>query len=149
MTSVWEKRITRLLKRQGGRLTGQRLAVARVFFSMQGHPRVSEVYKEVQKEHPEIGRATVYRTLKLLVEGGLARQRDFGDGSRHYEVVLEPSEHVHLICTICHRVVDVARPAIFNEGKEIALSMGFEFGEMDIEIFGICPDCLKKQREAK
>ena len=149
MTSVWEKRITRLLKRQGGRLTAQRLAVARVFFSMGGHPRVSEVYKEVQKQHLKIGRATVYRTLRLLVEAGLARQRDFGDGSRHYEVVLEPLEHVHLICTVCHKVVDVPRPSIFKEGKAIALSMGFEFSEMDIEIFGICPDCLKKQREAK
>jgi len=146
-TPGWAKRVENYLKRTGGRLTSQRLQVARVFMEMEGHPSVTEIHQEVVKLYPRIGRATVYRTLKLLVDAGLASVRDFGNGVRHYEPVKSTMEHYHLVCTLCHKIVEFTLPQLGKEAVRVAREHGFEFTGLEFEVRGLCPECARKVRQ--
>ena len=73
------------LKNKGLRNTPQRQQIMEVFFNESGHLTTEEIYDRVRKEDPSLGQATVYRTMKLLCEAGLAREVRFGDGLARYE----------------------------------------------------------------
>src|SRR5689334_22452961 len=85
------------LRRQGLKSTAQRDDIAQVFFASHRHSSVEELYNEVKRVNPRIGYATVYRTMKLLTECGLAVERHFRDGEARYESVAEGHHHDHLI----------------------------------------------------
>src|SRR5262245_66124086 len=78
--------------------TAQRDDIARVFFASNRHISVEELYREVKKVNPRVGYATVYRTVRLLRECGLAAERHFHDGEARFENVEEERHHDHLIC---------------------------------------------------
>ena len=86
------------LRQQGLKSTAQRDDIARVFFAAQRHISVEELYNEVKRINPGIGYATVYRTMKLLTECGLALERHFRDAEARYESAADGRHHDHLIC---------------------------------------------------
>jgi Fur family ferric uptake transcriptional regulator len=122
-------------------VTRQREAVAMTLFESDQHLSVEEVAQRLRAKGEHVGMATVYRTLNLLVEAGLAHEHDFGEGFKRYEHRAGEARHDHLICTGCGKVVEFARPAVDDLQREIAREAGFEPQTRRFEIYGLCPDC--------
>ena len=129
------------IKEQGLKATAQRDDIAKVFFSTTRHISVEELYNEVRQVNPHVGYATVYRTLKLLRECGLAEERHFADGQARFENVEDQHHHDHLICERCGRIVEFIQPRIEELQKELAQKYGFVATTHKMEIYGICKEC--------
>jgi Fur family ferric uptake transcriptional regulator len=135
------------LRRQRLKSTAQRDTIAKVFLDIQRHISVEELYLEVKRRNPRIGYATVYRTIKLLTECGLADERHFRDGEARYESA-QKSHHDHLICESCGRIVEFEEARIEALQQEIAKRLGFRFTGHKMELYGFCRDCQKSRRSA-
>ena len=131
------------LRASGHRLTRERELLLHIL-GENAHLDTEEIYRRAQKTLPQIGLATVYRTLSLLKELGLVRTIDLGENHSHFE--LRADEHVHLVCTACGRVIDVPMPEAL---RVAARTKGFDVHRSKLEMFGVCDSCAKKQRKAK
>ncbi|MGH7821120.1 MAG: Fur family transcriptional regulator [Candidatus Binatia bacterium] len=130
------------LKERGLKATSQRDDIARVFFRSDRHISVEELYAEVRKVNPRVGYATVYRTLRLLKECGLAVERHFNDGEARYErTESEKRPHDHFICERCNRIVEFASPENEAIHQSIARKLGFVITRHRLELYGICREC--------
>lgn len=138
-------KLTDYMTRHGLRSTEQRRVVTETFFSSQGHLSIEDLLEKVRDADSKIGYATVYRTLKLLKECGLAYERHFGDGVSRYEVAWEHDHHDHLICIECSRIVEFEDDAIEALQVTLAKRHGFRLVRHKHELYGICSDCQKKK----
>ena len=129
------------IKAQGLKATAQREDIAQVFFSTTRHLSVEELYSEVRQINPRVGYATVYRTLKLLKECGLAEERHFADGQARFENIEAERHHDHLICERCGRIIEFVQPRIEELQEELAQRYGFVATTHKMEIYGICKEC--------
>jgi Fur family transcriptional regulator, ferric uptake regulator len=103
----------RYLRQQGLPVTQQREVVAEVVFTSEAHLSVEEIEAELKKRGERIGKATIYRTMEILVRSGLVADHDFGDGFKRYEHLFgEQRGHQHLVCSHCRTVVEFRRPEI-------------------------------------
>ena len=132
------------LREQRLKSTTQRDAIVEVFLSGAGHVSVEELYGKVRRHHPGIGYATVYRTMKLLTECGIADERHFRNGEARYEVA-EKNHHDHLICERCGKIVEFEEEQIEILQERTAHRLGFELRGHKMELYGICRDCRKGQ----
>jgi len=132
------------LKAQGCKSTSQRDDIARVFFESRGHPTVEELYRKVKRINPRIGYATVYRTLKLLKDCGLAVESHFQDGEARYEC--SEAHHDHLICERCGRIEEFEEAEIEELQDRVADRFGFRITGHKMELYGLCPACRRKRR---
>lgn len=132
------------LRRQRLKSTAQRDTIAKVFLDTQRHISVEELYNEVRRRNPRIGYATVYRTMKLLKECGVAAERHFRDGEARYESA-QKRHHDHLICESCGKIVEFEEPRIEALQESVAKRMGFRFTGHKMELYGRCRDCQKMQ----
>lgn len=118
--------------------TSQREAIVEQFLRTKDHVSIDELLGKVRKRHPKVGYATVYRTLKLLVDSGLAIERQFGDGQARYEVVGD--HHDHLICMKCSLILEFEDDEIERLQERIALRLGgFTVLRHRHELYGLCP----------
>ncbi|MCG8418808.1 MAG: transcriptional repressor [Proteobacteria bacterium] len=118
--------------------TQQREIIVDQFLRSKDHISVDELLARVRKRNRKVGYATVYRTLKLLVDSGLAIQRQFGDGHARYEVKGE--HHDHLICTKCGLILEFEDQEIENLQDKIAERLGgFKVTRHRHELYGLCP----------
>lgn len=131
----------RWIKDEGLKATAQREDIAQVFFSITRHISVEELYGEVRQVNPRVGYATVYRTLKLLKECGLAEERHFADGQARFENVEAEHHHDHLICERCGQIVEFVQPRIERLQEEVARRHGYLATTHKMEIYGICKEC--------
>jgi Fur family transcriptional regulator, ferric uptake regulator len=123
--------------------TKQRDAIIETFFSLEGqHVKIEELLEEVRKKAPNIGYATVYRTLMLLVEAGVAHQRHFHDGQSRFELDLA-HHHDHLICTECDKIIEFKNDIIEETQHRIAKKHKFLLTGHKMELYGTCGDCRK------
>lgn len=127
--------------RKGLRSTKQRDIILDVFLATHEHLSVEELYLKVRASHPGIGQATVYRTLKLFVEAGLAREMTFADGQTRYEHQLAGEHHDHLICTRCNAIIEFEDETIERLQREIAERHGFLLTSHKMQLCGLCPAC--------
>ncbi|MFO0669179.1 MAG: Fur family transcriptional regulator [Polyangiaceae bacterium] len=132
------------MAKKGLRSTDQRHAIVEAFFLAPNHVSIEELLGQVRAEHPKVGYATVYRTLKLLAECGVANERQFGDGLTRYELADESSHHDHLICVECGSITEFEEPKIEALQEEIARRHGFTLRTHKHELYGVCPTCQKK-----
>ncbi|MDT8436294.1 MAG: transcriptional repressor [Gemmatimonadota bacterium] len=121
--------------------THQREVVARVLFESARHLSADDVAEELRRRGERIGKATIYRTLSLLVELGLLTEHDFGEGFRRYQMQIGAARHEHLICTVCGRVETFHRPELDRILEEAAAEAGFASITRQIKIFGTCHAC--------
>src|SRR5690349_21569254 len=119
--------------------TRQRDVIARQFFSTDGHLSIEQLLSLAREQNPRIGYATVYRTLKLLTECGLAAQRRFGEGQAIYETAGDTEHHDHLICIECDHVIEFQNDDIEHEQERVARSFGFSLVRHRLELYGLCP----------
>src|SRR6266567_734412 len=126
---------------KGLRSTHQRDIILDVFLSTHQHIRVEELYLKIKSSNPSIGHATVYRTLKLFVEAGLAREILLHDGQTRYEHVVAGEHHDHLVCTGCSSFIEFENETIEKLQDEIATRHGFLIKNHKMEIYGLCANC--------
>ncbi|MBK8261398.1 MAG: transcriptional repressor [Nannocystis sp.] len=119
--------------------TRQRDLIAHKFFASEGHISIEELLTRSRAENPKIGYATVYRTLKLLTECGLAAHRRFGEGQTMYETAGDTEHHDHLICVECGYVLEFHNDDIEREQERVARSFGFDLVRHRLELYGLCP----------
>jgi Fur family ferric uptake transcriptional regulator len=133
------------LRSQGLKSTAQRDDIAHVFFASRGHISVEELYHQVKQVNARIGYATVYRTMKLLTECGLAVERHFRDGEARYESEAEGHHHDHMICERCGTIVEFEEARIEALQADVAHRLGFRFTGHKMELYGLCRECQRKQ----
>ena len=118
--------------------TAQREAIVEQFLRTRDHVSIDELLTKVRKRQPKVGYATVYRTLKLLVDSGLAVERQFGDGQARFEVVGD--HHDHLICVKCGLILEFEDDEIERLQDRIATRLGgFTVLRHRHELYGLCP----------
>lgn len=134
--------LRRYMSKHGLKFSRQRDVIANVFFRTGGHLTVEELLRNVREVEPRVSQATVYRTMKLLTDCGLAEERNFIDGFTRYELADGDDEHHdHLICTECHRIVEFLNEEIEALQEQIAADHGFEVTHHKMELYGLCPSC--------
>ncbi len=138
------------LKKKGYKLTPQRRAIVDTIVVNEGkHLTAEEIYDEVKKDCPEIGLATVYRTILLLEEIGVVSRLHLNDGCSRYELVHsdEVHRHHHLICNVCNKVIEVKDDLL--EEIEVKIEKEYEFKIVDhvLKFYGICRECQEKNNK--
>lgn len=141
--------LAKYLTGQGLKSTGQRDTILKIFVNAGRHLSAEELYALVKKSHPGIGYATVYRTLKLLAEAGMAEERRFEDGFTRFEFKSTGRHHDHLICTGCGDIVEFENEQIESLQQEVAKRNGFDVRSHKLEIYGFCSSCQEKKKSKK
>jgi len=136
---VEHRALARYLEEHGLKHTKQREAILEVFLGAKGHVTSEEIYQAVREQYPHIGFTTVYRTLKLLCDAGVANERHFDDGVARYEI--EHEHHDHLVCLKCGKIVEFECAMIEATQDEIAARYGFRVLRHRHELYGHCAGC--------
>ena len=151
MSKLSQEEIERLknnLKEKGYKLTPQRRSIIDGIIKNEGnHLTTEELYDTVKVECPEIGLATVYRTVQLLEDIGVVCKLDLNDGCNRYELIHadENHQHHHLICTNCGKVIEVHGDLLEGLENEIQRTYNFEVKNHSLKFYGICNECgIKK-----
>lgn len=121
--------------------TNQRSLIVEEFIQSKKHLSAEELYEIVKEKEEAIGQATVFRTLKLLEEAGIATPVNFGDKTVRYELAFEAGHHDHLVCTKCGKILEVYDSKLENRKEKICKEHGFLPSHHRLEIFGICKAC--------
>ncbi|HKW86570.1 MAG TPA: transcriptional repressor [Nitrospiraceae bacterium] len=121
------------------KLTRQREQILNVFLKME-HISAEQMYRLLSKKDPHIGLATIYRTLNLFCEAGLAQARHFG-AQTQYDNVAHKGHHDHLICTSCGKIVEFENLEIERLQEEVAAKNGFTIQTHKLELYGLCSSC--------
>lgn len=134
----------------GFRITLPRQEILNVLILTKGHLSAEDIYLKVHKKYPAVGLTTVYRTLELLVNMGLVRRFDFGDGRARYELIGGPEgeiHHHHLVCTNCGKVIDYTefideeKQLLDNTEKGLSKKYNFKILDHQLVFFGLCGQC--------
>lgn len=132
------------IQKKGLRKTSQRDLILEVFLKTEEHLSSEDLYWLVHKKYPDIGQTTVYRTLKLLTEAGLAREVRLGDGRTYYEHHFEHEHHDHMICTECGKVIEFFSAELEAMQDAMAEKFNFRPTHHSLRILGVCDDCGEK-----
>jgi|SRR5690606_332929 len=135
------------IQQAGLRRTGQRDLILETFLRTEEHLTSEDLYRLVNRLDPSIGHTTVYRTLKLLTEAGLAREVRFGDNKTYYEHHYDHEHHDHLICTECGTVIEFFSQEIENLQDEMAAKYGFTLSHHSLRMWGLCSECQAKSSD--
>jgi Fur family ferric uptake transcriptional regulator len=129
------------LRGKGLQYTKQREVILREFLKAEKHLSIEELYTIVKKKDPKLGQTTVFRTLKILCEAGIADEVDLGDRMIKYEVKLGHEHHDHLVCTKCGKCIEAVDERIEKLQSELCKRFGFLPQKHRLEIFGVCKEC--------
>jgi Fur family ferric uptake transcriptional regulator len=144
------KNLDAYMATQGLRSTEQRRLIVDTFFQTPEHVTLDQLLERVRAADSRIGYATVYRTMKMLSDGGIANERKFGDGFTRYELADEgAAHHDHLICLHCGKIEEFEEPIIEELQERVAARHSFEVHHHKHELYGRCADCaVNQQRES-
>jgi Fur family ferric uptake transcriptional regulator len=142
-------RLSSFIAERGLKQSRQREVVAEAFFASPGHVSAEELADRVRAVDRRVSVATVYRTLKLLGESGLAVPRHFGEGQTRWESALGRTHHDHLICTGCGAIVEFANEEIERLQVLVARRHAFEVETHRLELYGRCATCRGRGASAK
>jgi Fur family transcriptional regulator, ferric uptake regulator len=132
------------LKDRGLKMTVPRRTVLEVFLSIEEHVTAEDLLASVRNVDPRIGQATVFRTVRLFEEAGLARAACRDEGPRRFEHAYRHAHHDHLVCADCGEIVEFADEAIERAQEAVYGRYGFEAVGHSLELRGRCPACRKK-----
>ena len=148
-----EEKVKDLLREKGLKVTSQRLMVLNIL-SAHGdeHLTVEEIYDLAKEESPEIGLATIYRTVQVLLDLPVIEQVTFDDGCARYELNGEETgsghRHHHAICTQCGKVYSLETDLLDTLEKQVFESLGFEVTDHEVKLYGLCSACRRKAQNA-
>ena len=123
--------------------TKQRQAILEVFLDTRGHITSEDLFRKVRELYPHIGHTTVYRTMKILCDAGLASERRFDDGATRYEI--KQKHHDHLVCVQCGKIIEFESSMIEGAQQDIAKRYGFHLLRHRHELYGYCSECQQER----
>jgi Fur family ferric uptake transcriptional regulator len=129
------------LRPAGGKRSSKRDRILNIFLRQKGHLSADDLCDLVRREDSGIGRATVYRTLQWMVNAGIARKVDFGEGRSRFEPSYRHPRHFHLVCNSCHRSSEFLSSDVETLLEEIATARHFDAQQTVIQVFGTCEEC--------
>ena len=129
------------LKPSGGKRSSKREQIVNVFLRQEGHLSADDLVDLIRREDQRISRATVYRTLQWMVDAGIARKVDFGEGRFRFEHSYRQPRHFHLICKTCHRSFEFLSSDIEGLIEEVATARSFTASQSVVQIYGTCEEC--------
>ncbi|MBN4047992.1 transcriptional repressor [bacterium AH-315-O15] len=129
------------LKPPGGKRSSKREQIVNVFLRQEGHLSADDLVDLIRREDQRISRATVYRTLQWMVDAGIARKVDFGEGRFRFEHSYRQPRHFHLICKTCHRSFEFLSSDIEALVEEVAIARSFTASQSVVQIYGTCEEC--------
>ena len=135
------------LREEGYRITPQRRELLEFFYTLpEGeHLSAEELHKELTSQQIKISLATLYRSLKFLLENGFIRELDFGEDHKHYELNSPGRRHHHIICNSCGKTIEFEDKNLYKYAAKIAKGQNdFEIKDYQFKIFGLCEKCIKK-----
>lgn len=136
------------LQEQGLKLTNERRALLREIFSTHYHFDADELLFKLKQKSAKISRATIYRTLELLVKSGMVRRVHLGEDHYHYErVTRDDVHHDHLVCTTCGTVIEFHDERLEARQNEICASNRFTPTFHNLQILGLCASCRRRGEE--
>ena len=141
---IAEETLRKYLSRRGLRLTSERRHILKEVFSSHRHFETEDVMERLRARGLRVSRATVYRTLAVLVKGGLLREVSFGERHTHYEHRLGHPHHDHLYCLKCGKVIEFRSVGIESLQEQICKKMEFEALAHLLQISGYCKACRAK-----
>ncbi len=121
--------------------TPHRALILETFIANEGHRSVEDIHRDVRERDPKVGYTTIYRTMKLLTDAGLAREVDLGDGMTRYEHLYNHKHHDHMICTECGRSIEFLNAEIEKLQDVASRKLGFKVLDHRLQIYGICRSC--------
>jgi Fur family ferric uptake transcriptional regulator len=136
--------LAKYMSERGLKSTRQRSLIVDTFFDGGGHVTVEDLWARVRGTDAKVSVATVYRTMKLLAECGLAQARNFGDGQTRYEPNAGRHHHDHLICTRCGTIIEFENDRIEQLQDAVAKKHGFRVTSHKMELYGLCRDCQRE-----
>ena len=134
-------RFKEALRKEGLKYTPQRTAVLEEIIKDKGHRESEEIYLALKKRGQHVSRATVYRTMDILVNNGFARKMNLGDGRARYESKVNSPHHDHLVCMDCGLIVEFMDQKIEDLQDEIAIQYEFQLKRHIHQLFGLCKKC--------
>jgi Fur family ferric uptake transcriptional regulator len=129
------------LKDSGLRYTRQRQAVWDELCSTSDHRDAEDIYVTLVRGGLPVSRATVYRTIEVLVKKGLARKLDIGDGRSRYEMRPDNSHHDHMICVNCGKIEEFVDLKIEELQEDVAKRHGYILNTHNLQLYGLCGNC--------
>ncbi len=123
------------------KLTPHRELILEHFIGNEGHRSVDDIYRVVREQDPRVGYTTVYRTMKLLVDSGLAREIDLADGMTRYEHLYNRQHHDHMICMQCGSSIEFYNAHIEALQDAASEQLGFRVTDHRLQIYGLCKSC--------
>lgn len=144
-----ETRFEAFLRSKKLKLTGERLAILAAIFRQEQHFDAEGLHAGLRDEGGDISRATVYRTLDLLVQAGLVRKNSLGASHANYEPARDDEHHDHLICLSCNQVVEFFRDDLEKLQEKVCREHGYRLVHHSLQIFGLCPKCQGKTDETQ
>ena len=137
-----QTQLVKYLRERGLKRTEERMAVLREALAFDGHFEAEDLQVSLRRGGQRVSRATIYRTIKLLLDANLLRRSFSSVGKQtYYENMLDSRQHEHLICVRCGRVIEFKSDFLEEALKKEAAAHGFEFKRLRIEIFGECSTC--------
>ena len=143
-----EIRFEAFLRSKKLKLTSERLAILAAIFKNESHFDAETLHAELRNQGGDISRATVYRSLDLLVQAGLVRKNSLGASHANYEAAHGDEHHDHLICLGCNTVLEFFRPEMEALQERICDKFGYKLIHHSLQIFGLCPGCADKADES-
>lgn len=141
-----------LLKEKDFRLTPQREAILRILLDQRdSHVTAEDIYNLSRSKNPEIGLATVYRTLELFEGLGIVSRLDFGEGGRKYEFSSDREKHYHhhLLCLGCGEIIEFNEDLLEDLEDRIARNTDFRIVDHSLRFFGYCSKCQENKDAGK
>ena len=134
------------LAQQGLKNTNQRMNILQEFLDQSSHLSTEDLYLKVRSKYPNIGYATVHRTLKLFAECGIAAERNFGDGQGRFEPMHGEEHHDHLVCSGCGLIIEFENAQIEKLQDKVAREHNFTIENHRLELYGKCSVCAAVDR---
>lgn len=144
LSSQSHKKSRRALNARGLRATSQRALVLDIIRAGRGHLDADEIYRRARAKEPHLSLSTVYRSLQRFKGLGLVEELHFDESHHHYEVK-STSEHQHLVCLGCGRVIEFDYPLSGHVTDNVAEAKGFLVTKVEVHLSGYCPRCQQKQ----
>jgi len=135
------------IQKSGLKRTAQRDLILDIFLRTEEHLSSEDLYRLVKQNDASVGQTTVYRTLKLLTEAGLAREVRFGDGITHYEHNYKHEHHDHMICSECGRIIEFFSAELEAIQDAMAAKHRFQVTQHLLRIIGVCASCRRAMKE--
>ncbi len=133
------------LKDRGQKMTRPRRTVLDAFLRIESHVSAEDLLAAVRRVDPAIGQATVFRTIRLLADAGIAREARTTDGARQYEHAFGHAHHDHLVCIRCGKVLEFQDDELERLQERVYRRHGYEPSGHRMELQGVCPSCARKQ----